>query len=224
MSIHIHRRIERLKKLLLGLGAQVEDALVRAIQAVEERDSDLARAVITGDREIDREEVELEEECLSLLALNQPVALDLRYVISTLKINNELERVADLAASVAEQAVFLSGLPEVSYTAYELPEMTRRVRVMVRMSLDALVEVDAEQARKVVKADQQVDAIHASMYGRVEEAVREDRSATRVLLHLLSVSRNLERIADHAVNIAEDVIYMAEGQIPRHGPRMVPAK
>jgi len=221
MSLHVRRRIDRLKKLLLGLGAQVEDALVRAIQAVEERDPVLARAVIQGDREIDREEVELEEECLSLLALNQPVAMDLRYVISTLKINNELERVADLAASVAEQAVFLSGLPEVSHAAYELPEMTRRVRVMVRMSLDALVEVDAEQARQVVNADQQVDALHASMYGRIEDAVREDRSVAHVLLRLLSVSRNLERIADHAVNIAEDVIYMAEGQIPRHGPRLV---
>ena len=216
MSLHFQRQIDRLKKLILSLGAMVEESFEGAIRAVQTRDVELARQIIAADDQIDAMEIDVEEECMHTLALYQPVALDLRYVVATLKINNDLERIADLAVNIAEQAVFLSGLPHPQDPPFDLAAMTRTVQVMLKNSLDALVNVDAALAQSVRDTDDEVDAIHRRMYSSIEKALREHPQDASRLIHLLSVSRHLERIADHTVNIAEDVIYMAQGDILRH--------
>jgi len=216
MSLHLQRQIEQLKRHILTLGAQVEEMVLHAIIAIEKRDPDLARRVIQNDEKIDQMEVDIEEECLHTLALHQPVAFDLRYVVATLKINNELERIADLAVNIAEQAVFLSEHPQLSDMPFDLAGMSERVRSMVKLSLDALVNIDPKQAEQVRQSDDHVDLIHRKMYQSVEQAIREQPELVEVYIHLLNVSRNLERIADHAVNVAEFVIYTARGEILRH--------
>lgn len=216
MSLHIQRQIDTLKKMILSLGAQVEEMVLDAIHAVEQRDPDLAQRVIDNDSRIDQVEVDIEEECLHVLALNQPVAFDLRYIVATLKINNDLERMADLASNIARQAVELSLLPPLKTIPFNLPQMGELVRSMVKQSLDALVNIDPQLAEQVCERDRQVDAIHASMYEHVETAIREDVEHVNAYLHLTTVSRSLERIGDHAQNVAEDVIYMAKGDIARH--------
>lgn len=204
MPVHLQRQIDTLKRMILTLGGQVEVAVQKAIQAVQMRDPDLAREVVEGDAEIDMGEVRIEEECLHTLALDQPVASDLRYVIAVLKINNELERIADRAVNIAEQAVTLANEPAVTSVPYDLEGMTQRVRQMLKESLDALVNSDPKLAEQVRGEDDAVDAIHRNMYDAVEKAIYEDVSKVEQLIHLLSVSRNLERMADHCVNIAEE--------------------
>ena len=216
MSLHLERQVAKLKKMILALGARVEEAVGSAIQATHDRDPALAQRVIDGDESIDHDEVELEEECLHTLALHQPVAFDLRYVIANLKINNELERIGDLAVNIAEQANALSNEPRLERIPFDLQGMTQRVRRMLKQSLDALVNIDPDMAERVRAEDDHVDQIHREMYSAVERAIHDDVDHVEQLIHLLSVSRNLERIADHAVNIAEDVIYMAKGDISRH--------
>ncbi len=216
MSLHLERQIDKLKKMILSLGAQVEEAVGSAIQAIHDRDPNLADRVIDNDTQIDGHEVELEEECLHTLALHQPVAFDLRYVVANLKINNELERIGDLAVNIAEQAISLAGEARVESIPFDLQGMTQRVRKMLKESLDALVNIDPDLAEAVRGEDDHVDAIHRDMYQAVERAIRDDVGHVEQFIHFLSVSRNLERIADHCVNIAEDVIYMAKGDIRRH--------
>ncbi|MEX0655847.1 MAG: phosphate signaling complex protein PhoU [Phycisphaeraceae bacterium] len=218
MSAHFQRQITNLKQTILALGAQVEQAVQRAIEAVHERDPDLAQRVIDGDEQIDMLEVDLEEECLHTLALHQPVAFDLRYVIAVLKINNELERIGDLAVNIAQQAMFLAEQAQPPHT-FDMQAMSGLVRRMVKQSLDALVNIDPALAERVREQDDEVDAIHRAMYQKVEAAIAADVAHTEQYIHMLSVSRNLERMADHAVNVAEDVVYMARGEILRHTPK-----
>lgn len=214
--MHLERQIDRLKKMILSLGARVEQAVVDAIRAVEHRDLDLARKVVAGDRDIDLEELNVEEECLHTIALYQPVAQDMRYVVAILKINAELERIGDLASGIAELSEVLTKRAPLDQWPFDLHEMTRLVRSMVTASLDSLVNNDVKLAQDVRQRDEAVDKIHLEMYDRVEQAIRADPELVRTYMHLSGVSRQLERIADHAVNIAEDVIYMAEGKILRH--------
>jgi phosphate transport system protein len=216
MSLHLERQVSQLKRMLLAVGAQVEEALLNAIKAIEQRDDALARSVIERDRDIDLAEIIVEEECLHTLALYQPVAFDLRFLVAVLKINNELERIGDLAVNIAQQAEFLVARPKVDDPPYDLAKMTQLVRDMVQRSLDALVNIDADKAGEVRAEDDRVDQIHREMFRRIEAAIREDPELVQPYIHLMSVSRHLERIADHAVNIAEDVIYMAKGEILRH--------
>ena len=216
--IHLRKEIDLLKKLLLSLSGQVEENLWRAVRAFEARDHDLAEEVIARDAEIDVREVELEEECLKALALHQPVATDLRFIVSVLKINNDLERIGDLAVNVAQRARFLAEQPE-GHAVFDLPGMATRVQGMLRRSLDALVNMDPAAARAVCVEDDEVDAIHRQTYKLVRDAIRENPAQMDALIHVLSTSNHLERIADLATNIAEDVIYMVEGHIVRHGER-----
>ena len=217
--MHLHRQIEKLKKMLLAVGARVEEALHSAIEVVQNRDVDQANQVIDGDRNIDLMEIDVEEECLHTLALHQPVAADLRLIVAILKINSDLERIGDLAVNIAEQARFLAGEGRVDQWPYDLPGMTRSVQKMLRESLDALVNMDVEKARFVRKLDDEVDTIHRGMYSQICRAIREDTDQLEQMIHLLNISRQLERIADHAVNISKDVIYMVEGDIVRHKRR-----
>jgi phosphate transport system protein len=152
---------------------------------------------------------------LKILALHQPVAIDLRFIVTVLKINNDLERIGDLAVNIAERAVFLAGQPNFSIST-NLVDMAHNARSMLKDSLDALVNLDAELADKVCANDDIVDGLHRQMYLKVQEAILKNPEQISSLIQLLSASRHLERISDHTTNIAEDVIYMIEGQIARH--------
>jgi phosphate transport system protein len=220
MTKHFERQIERLNERLLVLGGMVEKSVDDAIRAIESRDVDLARKVIDGDTEIDEMEVEVEEECLHTLALYNPVASDVRYVVAVLTINKDLERIGDLATNLAEEAIYLADEPPVQQSPFDLMGEGRRVRQMLKDCLDALVNRDAGLARRVLKSDDEVDEIHRAMYNKVKEAIRQNPLESGRFIELLNASRQLERIADHAVNIAEDVIYVVEGRIVRHRPEL----
>ncbi len=213
----LHREIGKLKKELMGLSAMVEDALHMSVKSVSIRDADLARQIIDRDVEIDQMEVDLEENCLKLLALYQPVAVDLRYIVTILKINNDLERIGDLAVNIAERAVLLSGLTDAPFP-YDVNGMAEKVKWMLRASLDALIDQDPNLAGEVCNADDEVDGINRRMYLEVEKLMRAEPDQIERLMLSLGISRLLERIADHATNIAEDVIYLNTGQIVRHRP------
>ncbi|MEA3409055.1 MAG: phosphate signaling complex protein PhoU [Candidatus Eisenbacteria bacterium] len=215
MSVFLQREIDKLKTMISSLGAHVEENVGRAVKAVHERDGELAQAVIDSDPDIDLMEVDIEEECLKTLALHQPVAHDLRFIIAVLKVTSDLERIGDLAAGIAKQGQYLAG-DGPSVVPYDLLGMAAKVRQMLRESLDALMEKDAAIARGVRAADDEVDAMDRMMYQEIRAAIRKTPERTEGLIRLQRVSQNLERIADHATNIAEDVIYLVEGEIVRH--------
>jgi phosphate transport system protein len=220
MSQHLHRAIEGIKQQLLGLSALVEESLFTAVRAMEERDPALAKKVIDGDSLIDHKEVEVEEECLKVLALHQPVATDLRFIVAVLKINNDLERIGDLAVNIANRATALVKLPPISKPLVDLQGLPSKVQKMLRKSLDSLVNLNGEVAREVMDADDEVDNINRSVHKQVISALKEFPAETERLILHLSVSRNLERIADHTTNVAEDVLYMINGVIVRHTKSM----
>ncbi|MBM3224013.1 MAG: phosphate signaling complex protein PhoU [Candidatus Tectomicrobia bacterium] len=215
MSQHFIREIETLKKKILAVGAAVEERISQAITAVVRRDARLAQQVTEGDDEIDEMEVEVEEDCLKILALYQPVAIDLRFVVAVLKMNNDLERMADTAVNIARRAEYLASHPQVDLP-HSLMDMTYKVQNMVKQSLDALVQSDPDLARKVCVADREVDQLNKDMHVRVQEEIRMHPDQVERLIHTLSISRHLERIGDLATNVAEDVIYTVEGEIVRH--------
>jgi phosphate transport system protein len=216
MSVHLQREIERLKNHVLALCTLVEEQVQRAVRALLERDAALAHEVERRDLEIDQREVEVEEECLKTLALYEPVAIDLRLVISMLKINNDLERIGDLAVNIARKAIAYAAEPLVTIP-FDIAEMWKKTQRMLRDSIVALIQLDAKLAAKVCAQDNEVDLHKHEIRIQAEEAISRNPEWVRPLLRLLAVSRNLERIADCATNIAEDVIYMAEGKIIRHG-------
>ena len=215
MSIHMKNEIERLKKKLLTLCAQVEEQLWQAVQSIKRRDEAQARKVIADDARIDQDEVDVEEDCLKILALHQPVAIDLRYIITAMKITNDMERIGDLAVNIAERSEFLSRQDPLEMP-FDFDLMAEKVQIMLRKSIDALVNLDCRTAQAVCEMDDEVDAINKEMYDLVKQRILAAPAQIEILIHLLSVSRHLERIGDHATNIAEDVIYMVEGRIVRH--------
>lgn len=215
MAEHLHRRLHELKQELLYVGSLVEESLARAVQALLSRDDRLAQAVIEADREIDRMEVEVEHKCLDILALHQPVAHDLRFVVAVLKINNDLERIGDLAKNIAKRVVSLSRAPEIE-VPLQFQEMSRIAQRMVRHSLDALVRSDTELARQILNEDDSVDVLRDEVSDAVRDSLAQHPESTELWLKIASVSRHLERLADMATHIAEEVIYMVDGNIVRH--------
>ena len=215
MSAHLTQSIENIKKKTLSLSALVEDRVRLAVKAVETRDARLAEQVIGGDLAVDQMEVDVEEECLKALALHQPVAVDLRMIVAVLKIDAALERIGDLAVNIAERAAFLArqDQPEI---LFDFPGMAVKAQSMLTRSIDALVNVDTTLAREVCGDDDEVDAINSQIYDQVKEEIRRRPESLEALLHLLGISRHIERIADLATSIAEDVVYMADGKIIRH--------
>jgi len=216
MSIHLHKAIESLKKRILGLSALVEDRVINAIKAVETQDAVLAQRVIDGDTEIDAAEVEVEEECLKILALHQPVATDLRFIVAVLKINNDLERIGDLAVNMASRARKLAEIKTPPKVRVDFQGGQNRVREMLRRSLESLVNLDEKLATWVCTADEEIDNVNRSVFKQVSDGIKQHPEDADRLIMLLSVSRNLERIGDHTTNIAEDVLYMVRGEIVRH--------
>jgi phosphate transport system protein len=217
MSKHLERDLENLQRDILALAASVEEAIHKAIRSLQDRDVELANEVINGDDKIDEEENAIEEECLKMLALHQPVASDLRRVAACLMINTDLERMADLAEDIAERAIDLSKPPLLPIPE-KLQRMTDLTTSMVRQSLDAFVNLDTRQARTVCRLDDEVDRHNKDIIDELIRVMQEKPPMVAPALSLFSATRHLERIADHATNIAEEVIYLAEGEIVRHRP------
>jgi len=218
MSQHLLRQIDLLKQEVLHVGTCVEEAIARAVSSVLNRDRQLATEVIEADDEIDRLEVEVEEECLKTLALHQPVAADLRFVIAILKINNDLERIGDLATNIAKRAMSLSECEHIELLP-EIRVMASKAQAMVKASLDALVNHDARLARQVREDDDGVDDMRRLIQKKVTEHLRRHPEDFEVWSKVSSVARHIERVADMATNVAEEVIYMIEGAIVRHRPQ-----
>lgn len=216
MTQHFLRDLEHLKREILTVGAMVERSIELATTALLDRRSDIAEQVIAYDNEIDEMEVQVEEECLKVLALHQPVAGDLRFVVTVIKVNAELERMGDHATHIAERALALARTPALPMPD-EFELMVRTVRQMVRSSLDAIVTFDSAVAVRVCDEDDIVDNCLRVMFEHLEQAMRADPEVIVRALHTLSACRNLERIADLATNISEDLIFMARGEIVRHG-------
>jgi len=215
MSKHLVHDLDRLKKEILAMGAMVEESINRAISALVNRDVALARQVLEGDDAIDRKEVEVEDMCLKMLALHQPVAVDLRYIIAVLKVNNDLERMGDLAQNIAERALFLATHEPIEVDL-DFSRMVELVRRMVGQSLDALVNQDPVLARRVCVQDDEVDRLQKHMFEMLQSVMIKDPRTIERAIHVISVSRHLERIADSATNVAEDIVFMVEGDIIRH--------
>jgi phosphate transport system protein len=216
MSKHLQRELEKLKKKMLTLGTLAEERVRMAVEAVETRDLDITRKIIDADWEIDEMEVDIEEECLKILALYQPVAVDLRFLVATIKINNDLERIGDEAVNIAERLLIIAKRPPVE-VVFDYAPMANKAQSMLKMSLDALVYLDADLAFKVITMDNEVDDIKKQAYDLIKEAITRMPDRAGYFINLLLISRHLERLADHATNIAEEVIYLIEGEIVRHG-------
>jgi phosphate transport system protein len=202
--------------MILSLGAAVEERVQMAKTASADRDAQLARKIIKQDFEIDGMEVEVEEECLKVLALHQPVAVDLRFLIAVIKINNDLERIGDQAVNIAERVVSITKQDPTDFV-FDYSSMAEKAQIMLKMSLDALVNMDVDLALKVCLLDDEVDDIKVIAYNKIKAAMAQDPDNLGYYINLLLISRHLERLADHTTNIAEEVIYMIEGEIVRHG-------
>jgi phosphate transport system protein len=217
MAKHLEKELERLKKLIYSLSARIDENLELAVKSFQENDIELARKVIADDRNIDEMEVEVEEECLKALALYQPVAIDLRFIIAVMKLTSDLERIGDLAADIAKNGISINQAAKPKIPL-DLHQMTYLVKTIVRKSLDALVKIDPYLAREVIKDDEEINAMKAEMKDEIVAALKREPEHAESLITLLAVTHRLERIGDHASNIAEDVIYMVEAEIVRHQP------
>ena len=216
MTKYFQRELEKIKKRILSLGSLVEERVRIVTKAIEERNADTAQDIIRLDYEIDESEVEVEEECLKILALHQPVAIDLRFLIAVIKINSDLERIGDQAVNIAQRVVSIAKRQNVAFY-FDYSGMAQKAANMLKMSLDALVNLDVDLGFKVVMMDDEVDAIQKDAYDQIKKAIQEDSHHITYLINLFLISRHLERIGDHATNIAEEVIYLIEGDIIRHG-------
>ncbi|MDP2484053.1 MAG: phosphate signaling complex protein PhoU [Candidatus Palauibacterales bacterium] len=213
---HFDEELTRLKDRLLQMSGAVQEAVDRAVRAVLERNDDAAQRVIARDPDIDALEIEIEETVTNLLALHQPMARDLRLLLAALKISNDLERVGDHAVNISICATRLTEYRMIAPEP-ELVEMGRLAREMLAQSIDAFVRADADAGRAVCRRDDQVDALHRSMFRILITHMAEDPHTIGAAMELFLVSRNLERVADLATNIAEDVVFLVEGKSIKHG-------
>ena len=219
MEGHIYKPFDRelsdLKENLLFMGELVEKAINRAITSLGERDSELAAAVIADDDAVDNQELKIDELCLKILALRQPAARDLRFITTAIKVNYDLERIGDMAVNICERVQELNAEPQLN--PYEvLPRMAELVQQMLAQSLSAFINANSDLAWQVIRLDEQVDRLNDQVFHELLDYMTRDFSTVTRATHLLLISRYLERIADHAVNIAELVIFMAQGKIVRH--------
>jgi phosphate transport system protein len=215
MQRHFHEELDALKQTLLAMGALVEDQIRRVMRALVERDEALARDVIERDHQVNAYDVEVDEKCVELLARYQPAASDLRFLTTAMKIVTDLERIGDQAVNIAQRALELNLEPQLK-PYIDLPRMAAKSQQMVKDSLDAFVARDAGLARDVCVRDSEVDALKEQVFRELLTFMMGDPKTIARALHLILVSRFLERVADHATNIAEMVVYMIEGKIVRH--------
>jgi phosphate transport system protein len=215
MSMHLQRDLEALEQNLLNQSSVVEQMVFRACQSLRELRADIVQEVWASEETVNYREVEIEEECLKILALHQPVARDLRRVATVLKINSDLERIADLAVNIGERTHSLMLYPDFQMPP-NLDKMAEAAISMVRDALDAFVRLDVEAAREVCLRDDRVDELNRKVISDVQSLIEANPSDIEPAFHFYSASRHVERIADHATNIAEDVIYLVDGEIARH--------
>jgi phosphate transport system protein len=213
---HFHDQLAHLKQRLLDMSDLATSLLDLSVDALLSRDASMAEAVLTGDKELDALELEVEDQAIGLLALQQPMARDLRFIISSIKVTNDLERVGDHAVNIAQSAIRLASTSTIITPDPEIAEMARRARQMLRDSLTAFVRADGVLGREVCRADDEVDAMHNSVFRILVTHMMEDARTITPSLELLLVSRNLERVADLATNIGEDAVFLAEGKQIKH--------
>ncbi|CCK81407.1 MULTISPECIES: phosphate signaling complex protein PhoU [Desulfobacula] len=214
MASHLQKEIEKIKKEILSLGAMVEDRFKKAVYAIKTEDLKLAQTIIDTDFEVDEREIEVEEECLKILALYQPVAMDLRFLVAVVKINNDLERIADYAANISKR--FKASSENPNKFRYDYTAMGEQTAKMLRMSLDALVKMDVDMAYEVRDMDSDVNIMRNDAYDSMKEDIQKHPEMVGEIINMYLISRHLERIGDHTTNIAEEVIYLIEGEIIRH--------
>ena len=219
MTKHFHRDLENLQKAILSLSSRVKDMIDNAGRCLFEPNPELAREVIEADKQVDQREVTIEEECLKMLALHQPVAIDLRRIAAVLKINHDLERIGDLAVNIVQRADCLHQRPDFRMPA-RLERMARLATSMVRGTLNAFVDSDVDAAREICLRDDEVDDINRKIIEELIALMKQQPGMVEPAMHCFSATRHLERIADHATNIAEDVIYLVQGEIVRHRGRL----
>jgi phosphate transport system protein len=212
---HFEQELEKLKAKLLEMSALVESAVYRSVQGVVEKNEELAQQVLKNEERINQLEIEIDEMAISLLALQAPLAADLRLITAAIKINNDLERMGDLSVSIAQSALALIREPIIR-PLIDIPHIAGLAQGMVRKSLDAFVNRDAELARSVLASDDAVDNMRTASYHELISFMASNPQHIAQALYLLSVVRNLERIADHATNVAEDVLFLVKGIDVRH--------
>ena len=215
MGLHLQTEIGKLKTKLLMLSAMVEANLSKAVQAVLTGDHELAQKVIKLDEDVDMKEIDVEEECLKILALHQPVAIDLRFVISALKINNDLERIGDLTSNIAYRSMHMSK-ETVQDMPFDFEDMASKTRQMLQKAINSLVNMDVALAHEVCRDDDEIDQINRNTFKITRAKIKENPEKVEYYLNWRSISKHLERIGDYATNISEDIIYMIEGVIVRH--------
>ncbi len=218
MSVHLQKALKQLEQMLLEISSLAQQNIQKAVQAFEQRDTELARQVMDADDEIDAMEVDIEEECLKMLALYQPVAVDLRFIVAALKINNDLERVGDLAKNIAKRVDILAQNPQVQIP-FDFKPIGKHTLDLLDKTLDAFVQLDLHKAYEIGDMDKLIDEEHSNAENAVIRAIQRTPENDRCLLQTLWVSRSLERVGDHATNIAEDIIYILEGEIIRHSDK-----
>ncbi len=218
MNMHFQKEIENLKKKILTQCAFVEENLATAVESFTEQDTDKAYKVIADDEIIDQREIEIEEECLKLLALYQPVAADLRYIVICLKVNNDLERIGDLSCNIAERTITFAERAEALSWHHQLDfeEMSSKTQLMLKNTLDSLIGNNAMLALEVIGKDDEIDQLNRDFHQRIIELISKDPEHAEMYIPQLSLSKQLERIADITTNICEDVVYMVTGNIVRH--------
>jgi phosphate transport system protein len=215
MERHFQRELEGLKTSLIKMGSVVEENIAFAIRSVLEKSSELARKVIETDKRVDSLEIEIDNTVIDLLALQQPVASDLRFIIAAQKINNDLERIGDHAVNIAEAAEIICSLPPVEMLE-EIPMMAGITKIMLKEALDSFILLDPAKAQLVLKTDDQIDDLNRSVVRRIIELVKSNIPTIEYGLELSRVSRNLERVADLATNIAEEVIFHTQARVVKH--------
>ncbi len=215
MQRHFHEELEALKQTLLAMGGLVEDQIRRAMRALLERDDVIAQEVIDRDRQVNTYDIEVDEQCVNLLALHQPAAGDLRFITTAMKIVTDLERIGDQAVNIAQRALELNREPQLK-PYIDLPRMADRAQRMVKESLDAFVARDTALARQVCAEDAEVDALKEQIFRELLTFMMEDPRTVSRAIRVILISRFMERVADHATNIAEMVIYLVEGKMVRH--------
>lgn len=212
---HFEIQLDELRKKLLEMSGLVESSIYRSVLALVEKDEEQIRQVMENEGRVNRMQIEIDDLATDLLALQQPMATDLRFITSAIKINSDLERMGDHAVNIAERARSLMNEPTIK-PLIDLPQMANLVQSMLRESLDAFIKRDASLARSVMKSDDAVDQMRDTVYDELVHYMEAEPSVIRGCIHLMFVARNLERIADHATNIAEDVVFLVEGADVRH--------
>jgi len=215
MERHFDQQLAALRKNLIQMASVVETSIANAVKSLIERDSELARLVVQSDEKVDALELEIDKQCVDLLALRQPLAIDLRFITSSIKITNNLERMGDLAVNIAERVIPLCQEPQLK-PLIDIPRMATITQTMVKDSIDAFVNKDTDLARSVYERDSTVDALNDQIFRELLTYMMQAPGNITRAVHLILISRHLERIADHSTNIAEEVVYIVKAKVVKH--------